>query len=99
MLSSLSPTSGRVGTQVLLTGTGFAPYDNTVRFGQGGSRNVSSFNNGTQMYFTIPAWMSPCDPLASVCTMQAVQVTPGTYSVSVANSNGTSQTLQFTVTN
>jgi len=98
-LSSLSPTSGRVGTQILLTGTGFVPYDNVVRFGQGGSRNVSSFNNGTQMYFTVPAWMSPCDPMAQVCTMQAMQITPGTYPVSVANGNGSSQTLYFTVTN
>ena len=96
-LSYLTPTSGRVGTQILLTGTGFVPYDNVVRFGQGGSRNVSSFNGGTQMYFTIPAWISPCDPLAQVCTMQAIQVTPGSYSIYVTNSAGTSQTLTFQV--
>lgn len=98
-LGTLSPLSGRVGTQVLLQGTGFTAYDNTVHFGTGGSRNIASFNSGTQIYFTIPSWISPCDPNATICTMQAIAVTPGTYPMRVSNVNGTTQTIYFTVTN
>lgn len=97
-LSYVSPSSGRTGTQVALVGTGFTQYGNTVRFGSGGQRDLTSFN-GTTIYFTIPAWISPCDPNASVCTMQAIQVTPGTYPISVSNANGQTNTLYFTVTN
>ncbi len=97
-LSYVSPSSGRVGTQVILQGTGFTQYDNTVRFGTGGSRNIASFNNGTTIYYTIPAWISPCDPNAQICTQQAISVTPGTYPIYVTNTNGTSNQLSFTVT-
>ncbi|HEY4488104.1 MAG TPA: IPT/TIG domain-containing protein [Candidatus Paceibacterota bacterium] len=95
-LQSVSPTAGRVGTQVVLYGSGFTQNDNTVRFGSGGSRNVSSFSNGTAIYYTIPAWVTPCDP-DQLCTMQAVPVTPGTYQISVSNVNGRTNSLSFTV--
>lgn len=98
-LSSIAPSSGRVGDTVVLTGSSFT-NDNTVHFGIGGKRYVPSFNNGTAIYFTIPAYVSPCDTLApgAICAAYVQLITPGTYQVYVANGNGTSQQVTFTVT-
>jgi hypothetical protein len=97
-LTSLSPTSGRVGTQVALTGSGFTASNNTVHFGIGGSQNVASAN-GTTIYFTIPSYLSACDLMTfgMACTPYAQSVTPGSYPVYVTNANGASSILYFTV--
>ena len=95
-LSYLSPTTGRVGTQVMLQGSGFSTYDNVVHFGIGGQRNVPSYN-GTTIYYTIPYNISICDLVGPGCTAPTNSVTPGSYPIYVTNSQGTSQTLQFQV--
>lgn len=95
-LSYTAPTSGYVGTQVILQGNGFTPYDNTVHFGNGGTQHLLS-QNGTQIYYTIPSYVSACDLLGYSCAGSAQQVTPGTYLVYVSNANGTTQTITFTV--
>lgn len=98
-LNSITPQSGRVGTQVILQGSGFTTYDNTVHFGIGGTQHLVSLN-GTQIYFTIPAYLSPCDVLTSgtYCAAYAQQVTPGQYQVYVKNALGQTGQLTFTVT-
>jgi peptidoglycan hydrolase-like protein with peptidoglycan-binding domain len=98
-VSYLSPAQGRVGTQIAIVGSGFTPYNNTVHFDVGGTQNLPSVN-GTTIYYTIPYSVSPCDvnQYFAQCTMMARQVTPGTYSVSVTNQGGSSNTLWFTVT-
>jgi hypothetical protein len=98
VLNSISPTSGRVGTQIMLTGSGFTG-DNTVHFGVGGTMHLTSQSN-TYLYYTVPSYLSPCDvtPQGGVCAQYLQQVTPGTYQVYVTNQNGTSQSLNFTVT-
>lgn len=97
-LSSVTPTTGRIGQQVVLQGSGFTTLNNTIHFGNGGQQYAVS-NNGTHIYYTIPAYLSACDINSTyVCTMQAQLVTPGTYPLYVTNSNGTTQTLYFTVT-
>jgi len=98
-ISSVTPIAAAVGTPILLQGSRFTSYDNTVHFGVGGSRNIASFGNGTLIYFTIPSWVSPCDPNALTCSAQAIQVTPGSYPIRVSNASGSSQTLYITVTN
>lgn len=96
-LSSLSPTSGRIGQQVALQGSGFTTLNNTIHFGIGGQQYAVS-NNGTTIYYTIPAYLSTCDIQTSgVCTQVAQLVTPGTYQLYVTNANGTSQSVSFTV--
>lgn len=97
-LTSMSPTSGRVGTQVVLTGSNFTS-DNTVHFGVGGTMHVPSYNGNT-IYFTIPSYVSPCDVLTpgNYCATYAQQVTPGVYQVYVQNSYGQSAQQSFTVT-
>ena len=96
-LSSLSPTSGYPGAQVVLQGSGFTS-DNTVHFGVGGTQHLPSVN-GTTIYYTIPSFLSPCDVIVggTVCAQYIQQVTAGSYPISVSNSNGTTQTLNFQV--
>ncbi len=100
-LSYLTPTSGRVGTQVMLQGSGFNALDNTVRFGIGGTLHVPSFNNGTAIYYTIPSYVSPCDIVIpssnTVCAQNVQQIVPGPVQLYVTNTTGTSQTLMFQV--
>jgi hypothetical protein len=100
VLSYLSPTQGRVGTQIALQGSGFASYGNIVHFGIGGTQNVSSVN-GSTIYYTIPYTVSGCDIQSggNYCSLIAQQIVPGTsYPVSVTTPSGTTSTLYFTVT-
>jgi hypothetical protein len=100
-LSSISPNSARVGTQVTLYGSGFSSYGNTVHFGNGGAMNLSALSNGTMLYYTIPYTVSACDITSGygvACPMYAQQITPGTYPIYVSNSYGQSSTMYFTVT-
>lgn len=95
-LSYLTPMSGRVGTQVLLQGSGFSALDNTVHFGIGGTQHVPSQNSMT-IYYTIPYAISPCDLVGPGCAAPTSLVAPGSYPIYVTNNQGTSQTLQFQV--
>jgi len=97
-ITSITPNSGRVGTQIAIQGSGFSLYDNTVHFGLGGTMHVPSYN-GTTIYYTIPQYLSPCDIQTSGICPQYIQfVTPGTYPVSVSTASGSSNTQTFTVT-
>jgi hypothetical protein len=98
-LSSVVPLQGKVGTSVTLTGTGFTSSDNMIHFGVGGSRNVSSYNNGTTMTFVVPSYVSPCDLIQSgyVCGAPVSPVTPGVYPIYVTNSAGATTVYNFTV--
>jgi peptidoglycan hydrolase-like protein with peptidoglycan-binding domain len=93
----LAPQSGAVGSTVTIYGSGFT-NDNTVHFGSGVVMHVPSYN-GTSISFTAPSALEPlCYFSEPRCAMPARQVTPGVYGVSVQNSNGTSNSIQFTVT-
>jgi hypothetical protein len=98
-LNSISPSSDTVGSQVILYGSGFSAYGNTVHFSYGGSVNVPSISNGTAIHFTIPEYISPCDTLYSACSFSPISVTQGTYPISVTNGSNTTQTINFSVTN
>ncbi len=99
-LNSISPMSARVGSQIILSGSGFTLLENTVRFGIGGMQHVPSYN-GSTIYYTVPAYVSPCDVITpgNVCTMLAQQVLPGPISVYVTNANGTTNTIQLQIIN
>lgn len=99
-VNSISPTYGPTGVQLTIYGSGFSQWDNVVHFGTGGQRNIPSYNNGSVIYYTVPQWISPCDPHAQFCTMVAQQVMPGQYAIRVSNANGSqfSNTNMFTVT-
>lgn len=97
MISSVSPTSGHVGTQIAIYGTGFDAYNNTVHFGIGGTMHVPSYNG--IIYYTVPAYVTPCDVSTSgtVCAQYAQQVTPGSYPIYITTGTGTSNTSTFQV--
>src|SRR3989344_5258632 len=96
-LSFLQPTSGPVGSTVTITGSGFTPDNNTVNFGSSVIREISS--NGTTVSFIVPSYTMPaCLYSVPQCGAPSEIITPGAYSVSVSNSNGTSNQIIFTVT-
>ena len=92
---SASPLVGPAGTMVTLYGTGFT-NNNTIYFGNGAVSNVTS--NGNTLTFAIPTSVGAYCPGNNVCPMYAILITPGTYNFYVANQNGTSNTMSFTVT-
>ncbi len=98
-LSALSPTSGAIGTSVTLTGTRFSATSNTINFGSNNViRNIAS-TNGTSLTFTVPAYTSPaCLYATPACVQRPGEITAGAYAVSVTNSGGTSNSVQFAVT-
>ncbi len=100
---SLRPTSGPVGASVTITGSGFTPTGNKVKFGDLGNENNPSYSlnssDGKTVVFKVPAsnylacWYS-----TPACGAPAYSTQPGSYGVSVINANGTSNEILFTVT-
>lgn len=97
-ITSVAPQSGPIGTQIVIQGSGFSAYDNTVHFGSGGLRHVPSIN-GTTIYYTVPQYLSPCDvnETNTFCPLYLQIVGPGSYPVSVGNGSATSNSLTFSV--
>ncbi len=110
-IQSLYPTSGSVGTQVTITGYGFTS-NNTILFGGGPISNIpvtstmnimctSNLNCGNPLEtltFTVPSSIGPNCTGDLMCPEYVRLVGPGTYTVSVENANGTSNSETFTVT-
>ena len=99
-ITSITPTSGPIGTEIAIRGTGFTGAD-TVRFGSGGKRTVTTTENGTLIKYIVPSAVSACDDVPGssvVCPPGAVPVYPSSWSVVVSNANGTSAMQTFTVT-
>lgn len=102
-ISSLSPSSGPVGTKVTITGTGFTLTGNKIRFGNSGSENNPKYSlpspDGKTITFTVPSSnYLACWDAVPACMAPAVATAPGIYGVSVINANGTSNSMTFTVT-
>jgi hypothetical protein len=100
-ISSLSPNSGPVGTKVTIAGSGFTATENEVNFKGSNAaiiRNLDSADRAT-LQFIVPDQFNPCSPyLDDPCLKGAfVGVWPGSYTVSVKNANGVSNSLTFTV--
>ena len=111
-LYSINPSSGATGSTMNITGFGFTS-SNTILFnGNVAARNVPitssmaiacttnpSCHGGINQTITIPVptSLSPNCPAGSACPMYAILVTPGQYNVTVQNSNGTSNSMIFTV--
>lgn len=102
-ISSLSPTSGPVGTQVTITGSGFTSTNNLIKMDNGNDDYAGSFNssNGTNITFTVPNNIGDSCLFTNsnvACAVEPTNVIPGTYSISVKNSKGVSNSKTFTVT-
>lgn len=97
-ISSMTPSSGPVGTSVTVYGSGFSSTGNTVNFDGGAIMNLQSFN-GASITFSVPDSLTPaCYYSTPRCLIATRMTEPGNYSVSVSNSNGTSNSIIFTVT-
>ncbi|HEX7651538.1 MAG TPA: PKD domain-containing protein [Candidatus Paceibacterota bacterium] len=96
-VTDIDPSSGPVGTDVTLTGTGFTD-DSIVRFGTGAIKDATVSDDGTSLTFTVPSDMGAyCKP-GAMCPMYAILVRPGTYDVRVQNGSTTSNAVEFKVT-
>lgn len=112
-LYSIRPTAGAVGTTVSVTGFGLT-NDNTVLMdGNVAARNLAITSSiaiacttdpachggiNQTIQFVVPSALSPYCAPGMACAQYMREVTPGTYSITVMNDNGTSNTLKFTVT-
>lgn len=112
-ISSLTPTSGQVGTSVYINGKGFTPTNNTVNFGSGAITGLPSAtwisdsftiggsgttNTGQTITFKVPDSLTPaCYYSTPRCLIATMLTQPGVYAVSVTNANGTSDQTSFTV--
>ena len=96
-IASLSPVSGVIGTSVTIKGSGLMG-DNTVKFGSGVIVHVVS-KSYTSLTFTVPSSLTPaCFYSEPRYMVMSRLTTPGVYAVVVQNARGTSNALNFTVT-
>ena len=96
-INSITPYSAAVGTSVTLRGSGFTS-DNTILMGSGALVHVVSYDGNT-LSFTVPAYLTPlCHYSTPACEIASRQTSPGNYTVSVQNANGTSNALSLAVT-
>ena len=109
----ITPTSGPLGTTISITGFGFT-NDNTIHFGYGATLHVPitsslaiacttdpSCHGGINqtLTFVVPDTLNPaCYYSNPRCMIASQQTQPGPYDITVENTNGTSNTMQFTVT-
>ena len=106
-INDLSPSSGPVGTEVEITGSGFNWTNNIVYFGDemipsSSLRRIEDTTDGSSfdvaLEFTVPSSIGPACNSVPRCLAPSRAVTPGVYPVYVSNTNGVSNTVNFTVT-
>ncbi|MDZ4243933.1 MAG: IPT/TIG domain-containing protein [Candidatus Doudnabacteria bacterium] len=99
VISDLSPTSGPVGTQITIIGSGFASAaKQLLNFGNLGMGIHAQFVDVNHLRFTVPAEIDTGLLCPSPPCQTSVPVTPGVYNVAVVYSNGRSNSKVFTVT-
>ncbi len=98
-LSSLNPTSGKIGQEVVIYGQGINVGDDKIYFGNSivPQYTTTSADVVNVLRFKVPGSLTSCSSSSSD-TCYVVPVTPGSYNITVKNSRGTSNTLSFTVT-
>jgi hypothetical protein len=96
-IQSVTPNPATVGSTVTVNGSGFT-QDSIVYIGVGAVQSGVAVNyNGTQLTFTVPSYVGPYCTRGEPCAMYASQLLDGTYDMHVQNTNGTSNTVSFTV--
>ena len=96
-ITSLAPSAGTTGIKVTIQGSGFTRTKNTVMFNYHKITGIPS-SGAKKLVFTVPAHLVyPCIAGAPCPTNLTRPVIPGTYSVRVSNSRGTSNSVIFIV--
>ena len=95
-IQSVSTISGAgVILQIEITGHRFTKTGNTVNFGPGAIQNLGS-PDGKTIRFIHPSTIGPACSPGEACPHWVMKVMPNTrYPVSVTNSNGTSNVVQY----
>jgi hypothetical protein len=104
-ITSLAPSTGSIGTEVAIRGTGLSGTDNKIYFGgslvsstYAASSTTSADIVVTVPFFRVPAYITPCGVgNENFCKIASIPVTPGKYDVVVVNKNGVSNSLSFVV--
>lgn len=112
-LFTITPSSAPVGATVTVTGRGFTA-NNVVHFAGGAIGNIPSSGGiaiacttdpscvpgiRQTLTFTIPSYIGPYCAPGAPCPMYATRIiVPGTYPVYVTNENGTSNSVDLTIT-
>src|SRR3972149_2211773 len=104
-IETLSPSSGTVGTEVTVIGSGFTKIENAVLFipqnGMPGFISDLKSRDGKTLKFTVPEGLNLCAPQAEEkgipCPLVYPKVGAGEYEVRVQNSAGESNAAAFSV--
>jgi hypothetical protein len=102
-ITSVTPSSGAQGGSFTITGSNFTSTGNTITLlaisaGSSGMTATAYSVNSPQTSAdgnTIQFTLTSCPPTAPLCP--GVAIREGTYSLSVSNANGSSNTVTFTV--
>ena len=101
-INFIQPSVGVIGTSVTITGSGFTATGNKIKFGNLGSENNPTYSlnssDGKTLMFTVPSgnYLS-CWSSVPACMAPQYMTQPGSYQVSVINSNGQSNEVSFSV--
>jgi hypothetical protein len=98
IITSISPQAGKVGTKIIITGSGFDTTKNALHFGNGTSLGISSTNNGTTITYIVPKYIGTCPIYAPLCPGAFILIQPNPYGIYIQNSAGNSNGATFTVT-
>ncbi len=93
-IRTVSPEVGNIGSTITVNGTGFTST-NSINFGSHILNNIPSVD-GTSISFNVPEYINPCGT-NTLCMAPATKTTPGWYPLSVQNTKGTSNVIQFAV--
>jgi len=97
VLNAIKPNFGPTETQITITGTGFTPTGNIVAaYGNLAMAFGLASPDGTSLTFKIPAQtVFSCE---GACPWRFDRFTPGSYPITVINTNGTSNWLELKIT-
>lgn len=95
-VTSLSPSSGLVGTKVVISGSGFTSTGNIIHFGSGviSASGINRESDGTLIFY-IPSTLLAVCVLADPPCQDSFPIQYGSYAVWVKNANGTSNISHY----
>lgn len=112
VIISIDPNIGTTGTKIVITGRGFSarnnnivfrlkPVDSSENFKLGFEEGIAS-SDGETIEFTLPSALGACAYIPEYntrCPEIGLLLKPGiTYPVFIVNINGTSNSINFTMT-
>lgn len=97
IIVTLYPNKGPIGTVVVIDGKNFTPERNVIEFrGEKGFAAGSSVGVGSEFGTRLQFRVSPCPVAQPQCPVRFVP--PGVYRVSVINTSGESNAVEFLLT-